>query len=264
LGTTFNEFNMQKNKIVRYIFLFSFLLITVTVQSQVLISLLLGDKLNSDRLEFGVEGGGNFSHITNMNSGKYMSDWNLGFYFVYRLKGPWYINTGVLVKAKTGSGKLTHDDLATIGSIFADTTMGEGDYYQKVNTFIVPMMMRYMFKSRFYVEGGIQASLRYNAWVEYQFENKDKSVFLREYNKDKINPIDVGPTVGFGYHFPRRTGMTVGVKYYYGLVNQYKGISGTKNSIFYVKANIPIGAGEKAQQKRARKAKERAAKKANR
>ncbi|UBM62413.1 PorT family protein [Candidatus Sulfidibacterium hydrothermale] len=250
------------NRVLRHIFLLLILFTTLTAQSQVLISLILGDKLNSEKLEFGVEGGGNFSHITNMDSKKYMSDWNLGFYFVFQLKGPWYINTGVLVKAKTGSGNLTHDDLKTIGSAFADTAMGQGDYYQKVNTFIVPMMMRYMFQNRFYVEGGIQASLRYNAWVEYKYTDEDKTVLLKEYNKDKINPIDVGPTAGLGYRFPGRTGMTVGFKYYYGLVNVYKGISGTKNSVFYLKANIPIGAGEKAQLKREKKAKERAAKKA--
>ena len=250
------------NKILRQIFLLLFLFITITVQSQVLISLILGDKLNSKRLEFGVEGGGNFSHITNMYSGKYMSDWNLGFYFVYHLKGHWYANTGVLVKAKTGTGKLTHNDLKTIGSAFADTSMGEGDYYQKVNAFIVPIMMRYMFENRFYVEGGIQASLRYKSWVEYKFKDKERNVLLKEYNKEKTNPIDIGPTAGLGYRFPKRTGMTVGFKYYYGLVNAYKGISGTKNSVFYLKANIPIGAGEKAQKKRAQKAKERAAKKA--
>ncbi len=251
---------MKKN--IKYVLVSLLLLVTVSVQSQVLISLLLGDKLNSERLEFGVEGGGNFSHITNMYSTKYMPDWNLGFYFVFQLKGHWYANTGVLVKAKTGTGKLTHKDLVAIGSQFADTSMGQGDYYQKVNAFIVPIMMRYMFDNRFYVEGGIQASLRYKAWVEYKYKDKERNVLLKEYNKDKLNPIDVGPTAGFGYRFPKRTGMTVGVKYYYGLVNAYKGMSGTKNSVFYVKANIPIGAGEKAQKKRAEQAKKRAAKKA--
>jgi hypothetical protein len=245
------------------IILSAFLLFaTVTVQSQVLISLLLGDKLNSERLEFGMEGGANFSHITNMYSGKYMNDWNLGFYFVYHIKNHWYANAGVLVKAKTGSGKLTHNDLAAIGSKFADTTMGEGTYSQKVNAFLVPLMMRYMFDNRFYVEGGIQASLRYKSWVEYKFKDKERYVKVREYNKSKLNPIDVGPTGGFGYHFPKRTGMTIGVKYYYGLVNAYKGMPGKKNSVFFVKANIPIGAGEKAQKKRAEAARKKAAKKA--
>ncbi len=251
---------MKKN--IKYILVSLLLLVTVSAQSQVLISLLLGDKLNSGKIEFGVEGGGNFSHITNMNTGKYMPDWNLGFYFAIHMKKQWYVSTGVLVKAKTGTGNLTHNDLVTIGSAFADTSMGEGTYRQKTNAFLVPIMMRYMFPNRFYLEGGIQASLRYKSWVEYKFKDKERDVLLKEFNKSKTNPIDVGPTAGFGYHFPKRTGMTVGFRYYYGLVNAYKGIPGTKNSVFFVKANIPIGAGEKAQKKKAEAAKRRAAKKA--
>ena len=50
-------------------------------QSQVLISLILGDKINSDTLEFGLEGGGNFSMISGMDSRKFYPDWNIGFYF---------------------------------------------------------------------------------------------------------------------------------------------------------------------------------------
>lgn len=36
--------------------------------------------------------------------------------------------------------------------------------------------------------------------------------------------------------------MTVGAKYYHGLVDIYKEKSGTKSNAFFVKVNIPIGA----------------------
>ena len=36
--------------------------------------------------------------------------------------------------------------------------------------------------------------------------------------------------------------MTLGVKYYHGLTNVYKGVSGTNNSSLFLKVNIPIGA----------------------
>jgi hypothetical protein len=39
--------------------------------------------------------------------------------------------------------------------------------------------------------------------------------------------------------------MSLGVKYYYGLTNVYKNESGTKNSSFFVKLTVPIGAGKK-------------------
>ena len=62
--------------------LFLFLLLAGSqAHSQVLISLIFGDKLNSDWLEFGLEGGWNFSKFTGLETGSYLNDWNLGFYF---------------------------------------------------------------------------------------------------------------------------------------------------------------------------------------
>jgi len=41
------------------------------------------------------------------------------------------------------------------------------------------------------------------------------------------------------------TGWTISAKYYYGFVDVFKDISGTKNSSIFIELNIPIGAGEK-------------------
>ena len=48
---------------------------------QVLISLLFGDKLNSPTLKFGLDGGVNFSTLSNVSPSKYHTGFNLGFYF---------------------------------------------------------------------------------------------------------------------------------------------------------------------------------------
>jgi len=55
--------------------------------SQVLISLLLGDKLNSEKLKFGLDGGVNFSNISKIDPSKYHAGFNLRFYFDNLLKG---------------------------------------------------------------------------------------------------------------------------------------------------------------------------------
>ena len=56
-----------------------------TANSQVLISLLLGDKLNSPNLEFGLEGGLNWSNIKGGEDFSTATDFHLGFYFDFRL-----------------------------------------------------------------------------------------------------------------------------------------------------------------------------------
>ncbi len=73
-----------------------FLFAVYTMQSQVLIALLLGDKLNSGNIEFGLDGGMSFSSITGMDSRRNLNSFDLGFYFDIKIKDPWYLNTGVL------------------------------------------------------------------------------------------------------------------------------------------------------------------------
>jgi hypothetical protein len=67
----------------------------------------------------------------------------------------------------------------------------------------------------------------------------------------------MGVTIGTGYRLNDKiSGMTIGVKYYYGLVNVYKEQSGTNNSSLFLKVNIPIGAGKAAKENTEEKAEE--------
>jgi hypothetical protein len=55
---------------------------------------------------------------------------------------------------------------------------------------------------------------------------------------------------GFGYTLFKGTGWTLGLKYYHGFVNVYKGNSSTKNTSFFVKLNIPVGVGKAEEKKK--------------
>lgn len=236
---------MKKNLLI-----IVFLFVGAGLQSQVLITLLLGDKLNSDGLEFGLEGGYNWSSISGLEAGKSLSTFNLGFYFDIRIKNQWYLYTGTLVKSKLGVDKLSGNDLDFLQT---DTYEDEGDYSQVMNYFLVPALARYKLKNRIYVEAGPQFGLMYKSWVEYNTDIEGKDATIKEYNKDMINKLDVGIMGGVGYKLMEGAGWTVGIKYYYGFIDVYKDKPGSRNSSFFVKLNIPIGAGEKAQQKKADK-----------
>jgi opacity protein-like surface antigen len=248
----------------KYLLIISFLFIGISSQSQVLITLLLGDKLNSDDLEFGLEGGMNWTKISGMETNNLGHKWNLGFYFDLRLKNQLTLYTGVLVKSNYGVDKLTDNDLNTLGASIYINSNGnriEGDYSQKINAFMVPALLKYKFKNNMYVEAGPQFSLMYKSWVEFNADVDGKDAIFKEYNKDRINKIDVGLMAGAGYKLFKGTGWTLGAKYYYGFVDVFKDIPGTKNSSIFLKLNIPIGAGEAAQQKAAEKAAKKKAKK---
>ncbi len=119
-----------------------------------------------------------------------------------------------------------------------------GDYSHQMKTFLVPALLKYKFKNHFYTEFGPQFGLVYKSWIEFQSDVDGKDAIIKEYNRDKVNRIDAGLMLGAGYTLLKGTGWTIGAKYYYGFVNTYKGIPGTKNSSIFLKLNIPIGAGE--------------------
>lgn len=219
-----------------------FLFAALFSQSQVLISLLLGDKLNSDKLEFGLEGGLNWSNTSGFESNSYARFFNLGFYFDMKVKNQWAVYTGVLVKSNVGIDKLTENDLGVLGATTWDST---GEYKQVINEFLIPAFIKYNFKNHIYVEAGPQFGLRFKGFVEYNSDVNGIEARTREDNKDMLQKLDVGIGAGIGYKLLKGQGWTIGAKYYYGFVDAYKNISGTKSSSINLKVNIPIGAGKK-------------------
>ena len=217
------------------------LLAVLEVQSQVLISLLLGDKLNSDGIEFGLEGGLNWSHISNMETDRYLPNFNLGFYFDIRMKDQWNLYTGVLVKSGLGTDHLSEEDLQFLEAEIYDDP---GDYSQKMNCFLVPVLVKYKFRNHMYCEAGPQFGLIYQSWVEFNSDTEEKDIRIREYNNDMTNWFEAGLMAGAGYTLLKGTGMSLGVKYYYGLTTIYKDRPGATNSSFFLKMNVPIGAGK--------------------
>jgi len=219
-----------------------------TAHSQVLITLLLGDKLNSDGLEFGLVGGGNMMNISGMDSKTWDTKWNLGFYFDIRLKNQWYLYTGVLVKSNLGTDKLSDLDLANINATPYFNSAGdrlEGKYKQKMNYFLVPIMINYHFKNHMSIKLGPQLGLMYNSWVQFDADVDGHDAIFKEYNKDEIYKIDAGLAIGAAYRLLKGTGWTIGAYYYQGFTNVYKNIANTKNRALFFEVCIPIGAGEK-------------------
>lgn len=212
-----------------------------TANSQVLISLLFGDKLNSPNIEFGLEGGFNFSQIEAFESNKRLSDFNLGFYFDIRLKDSWKLYTGVLVKSKLGAEDLTESDLSLLEIVPKEE---DGNYAQYINNFLVPALIKYEFQNRIYAEAGPQFGLLYNSWVQFDSDVDGEETRIRIENKDILNTFEVGGVIGAGYRLKPGKGISLGVKYYQGFTNAFKGISGSRNNSIFLKCTIPIGAGK--------------------
>lgn len=242
------------------------MLVSQVMQGQVLISLLFGDKLNSPTLKFGLDGGANFSTISNISPSKYRTGFNLGFYFDFLLKKdkPWYLHTGVLVKSALGARGISPYHLTNPDSTALDSLFINGTVDRKLSYFNVPVLIRYKFKNNLFVELGPMISLLYKATDEFSthVENEEDLTFKNDV-RDLYNRIDVGGMAGIGYSIDVLNGMNFGLRYYYGFMDIMKNNSDDpqRNSSFYLFASIPIGAGDKAKAKKAEKAKEKKMKK---
>lgn len=244
----------------KYIAILLVFFMTIQVsQSQVLISLLFGDKLNTGKIEFGLTGGLNLSYLRGISESRGQQNWALGFYFDFLLKekSPWYIGTGVYVKSNVGGRNVPLDYAGNRDindSIYNGFEAANGTVEKQFNTFYVPINLRYMTKSGIFIEGGAQIGLVfktrdiYTANVDdYKLEYK---VIKGAVNNGLYKWFDGGLDVGIGYKTKKC--WKIGIWYYTGLSNIYKNDLGFKayNSSVYVLATIPIGK-KKAERKRA-------------
>ena len=147
-------------KLLAFLFIIINILFYQTAQSQILISLLLGDKLNSDKLEFGIDGGFNRSYLNGIDEAKGLNNFHLGFYFDFKLKNNWYLNTGVRVKSNVGA---TNISVYSLGDDDLDSVMVKGDVTRKISYFYVPVHIKYRFARQFYALAGFQIGLKHKA-----------------------------------------------------------------------------------------------------
>jgi hypothetical protein len=214
-----------------------------TAESQVLMSLIFGDKLNSPNIEFGLEGGANFSTISNLDS-DYRTDFNLGFYFDFNLKNPsWIFNTGVIVKSTMGAKGIA---VYSLNDEKLDAVFAEGSIKRNINYFNVPLIIKYKFDNNIYVKAGTQLGLLSRAYDVFHKNYDGEDAEYKNNIRDKIHVIDAGLAVGLGYRLKTGNGINLGLQYYYGLVPLLKGDVNQNqyNRSLYVTAGLPIGKGK--------------------
>lgn len=233
----------------KFLLLASLFFITYSANSQILISLIFGDKLNSPNIEFGLDGGLTLASLPGLDNSKTRSAFNLGFYFDFRLKNnpSLFLNTGVMVKGPMGANDLPVYNLGNAG---LDSSFAGGEVERKLNYFYVPFTLKYMFKSNFYAKAGIQLGLR-NACTDVftkTIVDKEDLVYKKDI-KSMYHNLDGGLTFGIGYHLVKGQGMNIGITYYLGLIDARVEDSGANqfNRAFYFNVGIPIGKDKPAQ-----------------
>lgn len=247
----FQTQNILKNYIL---IAFVFLLSANRAESQVLISLLFGDDLNTGKIEFGLDGGWTLSDQSGLADSKMLSSFNLGFYFDFKLKNSWMLHTGVLVKSSMGADEIP---VYSLNNPELDNLYQNGYIERKMSYFNVPVLMKYTFKNRIFVEAGPQFGLLYKASDEFKNKIDDNELSYSKDVRKEFHPLDAGLVGGIGYRIKKGFGMNLAIRYYYGFVDVLVDDSGNAvaNQSLYFNVGIPIGVG-KAMEKAKNKKKE--------
>jgi hypothetical protein len=229
--------------ISRIILLSIMMTVPAALNAQVLISLLFGDALNSEKIEFGLVGGLNRSYINDIEESKGLNNFNLGFYFHILMKNSSYLSTGVLVKSNVGAtGMATYP----IGDADFDTVYQNGTLTKKISCFYVPILFHQRFNNRWYIQAGPQLGLIYKPKDIFEVSEFGGDLSYKRDVRDEYKYIDAGLLGGVAYKLKKQTkSISIGINYYYGLVNVSKTPDQKiRNSSIYLNIKIPIGAGK--------------------
>lgn len=224
----------------KVLLILALLLCSRPANSQVLIALLFGDKLNTGKIEFGLDGGLNLASIGGIDQSGNLRAFNLGFYFDIKLGSPsWMIHTGVIVVSTMGADGVP---VYSLNDPELDTEFNGGSVSRKLSYFNVPVMIKYRSASRFHAEGGLQLGLLHGA--EDVFSNEGEDLTYTRKIKDQYHPLDAGVIVGAGYRLLGSNGITLSVRYYFGFIDVLvdDATPAQYNRSIYFTAGIPIGA----------------------
>ena len=96
-----------------------------SARSQVILSLIFGDKLNSEELMFGIHMQYSWNTLSNMEPSSSLKKFNLGLFLTYKLNERWQINTEPMAKYSRGATGMTP---YTLGDPALDATFASGSF----------------------------------------------------------------------------------------------------------------------------------------
>ncbi len=231
----------------RSLLLFLFLFAVKLATSQVLIALLFGDKLNSEKVQFGLSTGLNVTSI-NYFEGDPRVGANFGLYFNFRIHPKIWFSPSVMMLYPAGGSNLAP---YPTGDSTLDVSLTDARVKRDLRYLSIPLMFRGYYYKGFYAELGPQVMYLSSATDKFQHDTEAGELRFDRNVEDQFNRLDAGLCLGMGYKVMRRDGMTFGARFYYGFVglHQDPAAANYRNTIFTFHLGIPVGAKHKEAKK---------------
>lgn len=215
------------------------LLITVALHSQVLISILFGDKLNTDKMTFGLVLGNAWNNLTGYSKADAYSNFNLGIFLTLKLKQRLFIQFDALAKYKSGAKGLP---VYSLDDHVLDSIYQHGSLQRSIKCFALNTSLQYRIWKYLNVEAGPHVSLRLKTIDLLGADHESgKQQFEKEVS-DATTRFDIGAMGGLSWQFDKGTGLKLGVRYHLGLIDMFPSDNGQNATrSFQINVYIPIG-----------------------
>lgn len=216
---------------------------------QVLLSILFGDKLQSEQLEFGLSIGANFSTLSEVPEAKWASSLAIGLYFNFKLSERFFLHAAAIPKSDMGARNILPYSLgdAELDSIF------DASRVERILGYIhVPTLIRYRLPNYLGFEFGPVTTIRFRGRHvdEFSIKINDDDATVRRTIGRETRAFDFGASIGAYYKFAKGQGIEVNVRYYHGFLDIFKKSSmrdiypTQRNRAIRLLVHIPIGRGK--------------------
>jgi hypothetical protein len=213
------------------------------MSAQILIALVFGEKLQSEKLTFGLCLGPTFSTITAIDASQ-KRGLSFGLYFDIKLSQNLFLHPEIIPKSSLGAKSIPpySTGIDSIDSFYAN-----GSIKRNIRAMSFPLLCRYRIKGLLFAEAGPQIDWMLNTKDIYSTDvNGDEATYTIS-SKDEITRFDLGVAAGLHYKLKKDKGMGLGIRYLWGLTDMIKTQAGAQvNQALYLNFLIPVGTGKTA------------------
>jgi len=232
---------MKKSIVVAFFVLF----LVNMANAQVLIAILFGDKLASEKFELGIRLVGNFAGLTNITDSKTRRGLGFGLYGTIKMSEKFSLQPELLFRSPMGAKGISP---VLTGDPNLDLLIVDADVTTQLTYISIPVLAKYSFRENVSFgigpQFGILTSAK-NKYVAEVFEADD--LVFNDNVKSQFQSFDVGLVFNLEFKLQRKKGINVNLRYYLGLTDTIKNNPGdaVKNSVIQIAVGIPMGKKEK-------------------
>lgn len=216
-------------------------LLPTPAHGQVLLGILFGDKLVSERFHIGLNVGLNVSDLGGVSGTKVSTGLMLGLVAEWRISGRFYLQPELLPFFRAGAKNLPVTP-GLPGGI--DTLVADKSNQRNMSYFAIPILVKYAaVPHRLFLGAGPQVNFLTSATDVFSGVITNQ-IGITEDIEDQLSSTDAGVAFHIEYKLgPSVVAASINVRYYLGLTDTIKDNTGSKvtNQVLTVFGSIPIG-----------------------